>query len=204
MAILGLLFLAAAAVLGVETALSNRGDFMTVEAFDRTYSLTMSELFIGGVVCGAVAVFGLWLIVGSVARSRRGRMVAKHRVRAEDTQAELTNVNQTASELAEENDRLRNELAAERRSAATMGGVAVPPGAGNVPYGDQVSDAVRSNTISDTGHFDPYPAETGNGRAVDGRVADGAVADGRVADTDTTSIDTGSPAGVTGRRRGNR
>lgn len=191
MAILGLLLLAAAAVLGVETALSNRGDFMTVEAFDRTYSLTMSELFLVGTAVGAAALLGLWMLFGSIARSRRRRMVAKHRVRAEDTQTELTNVGQTAAELAEENDRLRNELAAERRAAATMGGVAVPPGAGNVAYGDQVSDAVRSNTISDTGRFDPYPAETGHDGAVN---TEAGRADGH---TD------GSHAGVTGNLRGN-
>lgn len=189
MVILGLLLLAGAAVLGVETALSNRGDFMTVEAFDRTYTLAMSELLLAGIACGAAAVLGLWMIVGSIARGRRRRVTAKHRLRAEESQTELSTVGQTAAELAEENDRLRNELAAERRAAATMGGVAVPPGAGNVAYGDQVSDAVRSDTISQTGHFEPYPTERGTDGAVNTEA-------GRTGTHDTH-------AGVTGNLRGN-
>ena len=193
MAILGLLLLAAATALGVETVLSNRGGFTTVEAFDRSYSFTTSEIVLVGAAFGAAVVLGLWMVLGSLTRARRKRNVARHRVRAEDTQTQLTTVGQTAAELAEENDRLRNELAAERRSAATMGGVAVPPGAGDVAYGDQVSDAVRSDTISQTGHFDPYPAD----RGTDGVVNTEA---GRA---DTRTDTTGSHAGVTGNLRGN-
>lgn len=162
MAILGLLLLAAAVVAGVEFGVSNLGD-TSFEVFGYTYTTTVAGLFLLGVATMAVAALGLWMISHSVRRRRRAKYDAKHR----QTGERLTEVDRTNAELVEENDRLRAELTEERRAAATLGGVAVPPGVGDVGYGDQVTDAARSNAITDTGRFDPYPTTTpvtGEGR----------------------------------------
>lgn len=184
MAILGLLILAAAAVFGVETYVSN-GTGLPFEVFGNSYTVPVSVVFLLGAVAMAVATLGAFMITGAFQRRRALRRDAKHAVRREETETRLSDTDRTNAELVEENDRLRGELAAERRAAATLGGVAVPPGAGNVAYGDQVSDAVRSETISDTGRYEPYPAENGVDRTID--------VDGRTDDK----------AGVVGRFRGN-
>ena len=196
MAILGLLLLAAAVAVGVETAYSNRST-QVVEVFGTFSAVPASVLFLFGALCATVALFGLMLITGRMQRRRTRRVDAKHRMQREETQTRLTDIDSTNAELVEENDRLRAELAAERRAAATMGGVAVPPGAGNVAYGDQVSDAVRSDTISDTGRFDPYPTEHGTDAAVNTEAmrTDTAGSNG-------TGTGTEEHAGFTGRLRG--
>lgn len=159
MVILGLLILAAAAALGVETVLATRGTDVTFTMWGETLTASVAVWFLLGAVLMTVAVFGLFLITGAVQRRRGHRVAARHRIQEERTGERLSAADETVAGLAEENERLRNELAAERRAAATMGGVAVPPGAGNVTYGDQVGDAVRSTTISDTGRYEPYPTE---------------------------------------------
>lgn len=170
MVVLGLLLLAAAVVGGAEMTISNRAGDVGFEVFGNGFATTPAGLFVLGAITMGVALLGLYLITGAVQRRRTYRRDAKHRVRTEETQTRLGEVDQTNAELVEENDRLRAELAAHERAEATLGGVAVPPGVGNVAYGDQVTDAVRSETISETGHFDPYPtadATTTHGRAVD-------------------------------------
>ena len=193
MAILGLLLLAAAAVIGVETAASNR-ETVIVETFGTFSAVPMGVVFLAGALVATLALLGLFMITGTFQRRRHLRATAKHRMRDEEASTRLTDTDSTNAELVEENDRLRAELAAERRAAATMGGVAVPPGVGNVAYGDQVSDAVRSDTISGTGRFEPYPTERGVNAPVNAEAArydgDGATGDEK--------------AGVVGRFRGNR
>ncbi|HWL36681.1 MAG TPA: hypothetical protein VNQ77_10845 [Frankiaceae bacterium] len=198
MAILGLLLLAAAAVFGVETAVSNQTG-LPIEVFGESRNVPVYVVFLLGALAMAVATLGTFMITGSFQRRRHVRRDAKHRIREEEVSTRLDDTTRTNAELIEENDRLRAELNSERRAAATMGGVAVPPGAGNVAYGDQVSDAVRSDTISDTGRFDPYPTE----RGVDGAVnTEGVRYDGTAHDTaDGTRHD--DKAGIVGRFRGN-
>jgi uncharacterized membrane protein YciS (DUF1049 family) len=194
MAILGLLLLAAATVVGIELAVSNDSR-VVVELFG-TYSVVpVSVVFLVGALLTTVALLGLFMITGTLQRKRHRTVVAKHRAEREETQTQLGEYDRTTAELVEENDRLRAELASERRAAATMGGVAVPPGAGQVAYGDPVSDAVRSDTISDTGRFDPYPIEHGNDSAVNTE----AVRYDGTATTDNAD----DKAGVVGRFRGN-
>jgi hypothetical protein len=195
MAILGLLIFAVATVLGVETVLGNRGT-VSVETFNMFSTVSVSVVFLWGVLLATLAIFGLFLITGSAQRRRHIRTDAKHRMRDEEVSTRLADTDRTAAELVEENDQLRAELAAERRAAATMGGVAVPPGAGDVTYGDQVSDAVRSDTISQTGHFDPYPA----GRGTDGVVN---TEDARYVDVTDEGTRRDDKAGIVGRFRGN-
>ena len=188
MAILGLLLLAAAVVVGVETGLSNTSD-INVEVFGNTYGIPVNVVFLLGAVLATVAVLGLFMITGAFQRRRHVRRDAKHRLHDEEVATRLTETDGTLGDVVAENDRLRAELAAERRAAATMGGVAVPPGAGNVPYGDQVSDAVRSDTVSQTGRFEPYPTETG------------VVGDTTAARYDGDTTDADEKAGVIGRFR---
>ena len=160
MAIVGLLILAAALAVGVETSIGNRAG-VGLEAFGQIYVLPVSVIFLVGATLATIALLGLFMVTGAAQRRRATRTEAKHRMRSEETESRLIDTDRTNADLVEENDRLRAELTAERRAAATMGGVTVPPGAGDVAYGDQVSDAVRSDTISDTGKFEPYPADRG-------------------------------------------
>jgi len=153
MAILGLLLLAAAVAAGLEFGLSNMGD-VGFEVFGTSFTAPLAVLFVLGAIAMAVATLGLFLVTGSFQRRRAHRYEAKHRVEREQTNTKLTEYDETTTDLVAENDRLRAELAAERRAAATMGGVTVPPGTGNVPYGDKVTDAVRGATID---LRDPYP-----------------------------------------------
>lgn len=203
MAILGLLILAAVAVVGVETAASNRSGEVVVETFGRFSTVSVSVVFVVGALLATIAILGLFMITGQFQRRWTQRRVARHRVTEEETASRLTETDRTNAELVEENDRLRAELAAERRSAATMGGVAVPPGVGNVAYGDQVSDAVRSETISDTGRYEPYPTEPADGRVPDERVTDERVTYGRTADGRVADERHDDKAGIVGRFRHN-
>jgi hypothetical protein len=193
MAILGLLILAAATALGVETVLATRATDIGFTVWGQSFTAPLATMFLLGAVVMTCAILGTFLITGAFQHRRVRRVDAKHRRYREETETRLGDVDRTNAELVEENDRLRGELAAERRAAATMGGVAVPPGVGNVAYGDQVSDAVRSDTISETGRFEPYPAETGAGRTVDVRD------DADVRDTERHD----DKAGIVGRFRGN-
>lgn len=162
MAILGLLLLAAAVVAGVEFGVSNTAD-TSFEVFGYGLSGPVASVFVLGALTMAVATLGTFLITGAFQRRRTVATTAKHRA----TEQRLGEYDATNAELVEENDRLRAELAEERRAAATMGGVAVPPGAGDVPYGDQVTDATRSQTISDTGRFEPYPTRDDRPQTID-------------------------------------
>lgn len=158
MAILGLLILAATAVAGVEFIVSNTSD-VGFEVFGTQFAAGLDVVFLLGAIAACVAVLGLFLVTGSTERRWGRRRAARHSARHAETEQRLTDVDRTNAELVEENDRLRAELAAQQRAAATMGGVAVPPGVGDVSYGDQVGDAVRSDTIAQTGHYEPYPTE---------------------------------------------
>ncbi len=150
MAILGLILFVAAVGTGVELAVSNRAA-VGGEAFGYTIASASPMAFlIVGALLTLVATLGMFMITGALERRRHRHLAAKHRVR------ETVDTNEA---LVEENEELRNELLTERRQRDTLGGVAVPPGTGDVAYADQISDAVRSNTISDTGRYEPYPAE---------------------------------------------
>ncbi len=147
MAIIGLLLLAAAVTFGVELSVSGLTD-TGFEVFGTGFTTYVTTVFLLGALTALVATLGAFMITGAFQRRRAHRTEARHRVR---------DIDATNAELVEENDRLRAELAAERRAAATMGGVTVPPGAGEVAYGDQVTDAVRSDTVAE--RVTPYPSE---------------------------------------------
>ena len=198
MAILGLLLLAAAIVVGAELVVSNLGA-TEFELFGTTLGADIATVFLLGAITMAVATLGAFLVTGTFQRRRISRYQAKHRV----TEERLGEFDRTNADLVEENDRLRSELAQERRAAATLGGVAVPPGTGDVPYGDQVTDAVRS----DTGRFDPYPVSpVGDGppATIDNtKFDDDNLRVGAAGTTDGRTTATGEEkAGVLGRFRG--
>jgi len=147
MAIIGLLLLAAAVTFGVELGVSSLNT-TGFEVFGTGFTTDVATVFVLGALTMAVGTLGAFMITGSFQRRRALRTEARHRVR---------DIDATNADLVEENDRLRAELADERRAAATMGGVTVPPGAGDVAYGDQVTDAVRSDTVAQ--RTTPYPSE---------------------------------------------
>ena len=199
MVILGLLLLAAAGVVGTEMAISNPTG-VPFEVFGNGYTVPVYAVFLLGALLMTVAILGAFMITGALQRRRVVRHDAKHRVRVEDYETRVAELERSNAELIAENDRLNGVVADHERAVATMGGVAVPPGVGDVAYGDQVSDAVRSNTITDTGRFDPYPTEGGtvSGAAVNTEAArDDAAGTTGVTGTDRTD----DKAGVVGRFR---
>jgi ABC-type nickel/cobalt efflux system permease component RcnA len=173
MVVLGLLLVAAAAVFGTEMVLSNT-DVTTAEAFNETVAnVSAAEFFLVGAACALALCLGLWLISHGIGRSRRRRAMARHAVNEKttalrETEGELTGI-------AEENERLRAELAEERRNRLTMGGAVVPPPvtAEGTAYDTQTYDVDTDQTIDldgdrtampnetfarETRTFDPYPA----------------------------------------------
>lgn len=150
MAVLGLLLLAAATVVGVEVVRLNDAT-VTVSTFGYLTDLTAGGLFLAGAAAGLLATLGLLLLLGGFGRMRR-RRAERRQLKSEKTRL-VSERDQEISELADENARLREELATERREQLTMGGITLPPGE-DVPYGDQVSDAV----YADSG--EPYPTES--------------------------------------------
>jgi hypothetical protein len=163
----------------------------------------VAGVFLLGALVATVALLGLFMVTGALQRRRTVAVIGKHRARVEETEGRLSDVEAANAELVAENDRLRTELTDHQRAMATMGGVAVPPGVGEVSYGDQISDAVRSTTVTDTGRFDPYPTEAGttSGAAVNnGTRFDGTPVD--VTDDAVNGTTAGAgKAGVVGRFR---
>lgn len=150
MVLLGLLLIAAAAVVGVEVVRVNM-TATDVSAFGTTITgYSLGSLFLAGVAAGVLACLGLWMIKAGLARSRRRRLERKNIVNERETI--VTEKESELDDLAVENERLRAEIEAERRERLTMGGVAVPPGVDG-SYGDQISDTVYKERVAE-----PYPS----------------------------------------------
>jgi uncharacterized integral membrane protein len=163
MAVLGLLLVAVAAAAGVEFVLSNTAT-TGFEVFGYTFVSPLATIAIFGAIAGAVAMLGLWMIVASFRRRRMRKQLGKHRIQIDELQVRAGELDQLNAELVRENDRLRADLQAHQLAEATLGGVAVPPGTGAVPYADQISDTVHKDTLDLTdgasaGRTDPYPTE---------------------------------------------
>jgi uncharacterized integral membrane protein len=102
MIVLGLLLLLASGALTFGVVLHNT-DTVSIAAFGQTASnLTLGELFLAGVVTGALAILGLTMILAGASRSRARRVVRKRAMRDAVDERET---------LAGENARLRSELA---------------------------------------------------------------------------------------------
>ena len=125
MAVIGLLLVLAAAVGGAELMVSNTADY-DVELFGRTLTgVPLGAVFLAGAIAMLALLVGLMMLTSGLgrARTRRAARVAEvkqHKAAASSLQGAL-------AETADENDRLRRELAEERLAQDTLGGVAVPP-----------------------------------------------------------------------------
>ena len=112
MAVLGLILVVVAAVVGADIVLENTGS-TTGTLFNQTVSdLSLGGVFLAGAVTALVLALGLWLLFGSAARARRRRQEAKQQRREVVAEKDT---------LAAENARLAQEL--ERARSRTGGNV---------------------------------------------------------------------------------
>jgi uncharacterized integral membrane protein len=98
---LGLLLVVAAGVVGVAVVLDNT-DAASVSAFGTTLDTTTAGVFVAGAVAGLALMLGLAMMSVGAHRRRTKRRAAKAQVREARTEAEV---------LAEENARLRAQVA---------------------------------------------------------------------------------------------
>ena len=118
MVVLGLLLLLAAGGLTAAVVTANT-DAVTVTAFEQSASgLTLGGLFLAGVVTGAIAILGLTMMLAGLSRRRARRVGIKREMRDARDERET---------LAEENARLRDELASSRSASTTYADDAVYP-----------------------------------------------------------------------------
>jgi FtsZ-binding cell division protein ZapB len=102
MVVLGLLLLLGAGALTAAVVLANT-DTVLVAAFGQSASgLTIGGLFLAGVITGAIAILGLTMMLAGLSRRRARRAGLKR---------EMRDVRDERETLAEENDRLKSELA---------------------------------------------------------------------------------------------
>ena len=108
MVVLGLLLLLGAGALTAAVVMANT-DTVAVSAFGESATgLTVGGLFLAGVIAGAIAILGLTMMLAGLSR-RRARRVGLKR--------EMRDVRDERETLAEENARLRDELAASRSTS---------------------------------------------------------------------------------------
>ncbi|MDT7571136.1 MAG: hypothetical protein QOE05_1310 [Actinomycetota bacterium] len=118
MVVLGLLLLLAAGALTAAVVMANT-DAVAVSAFGESASgLTIGGLFLAGAVTGAIAILGLTMMLAGLSR-RRSRRVGRKR--------EMRDARDERETLAEENARLRDELASTRSADSTYADDAVYP-----------------------------------------------------------------------------
>jgi uncharacterized integral membrane protein len=98
---LGLLLVVAAGVVGVVVVLDNT-DAVSVSAFGTTLDTTTAGVFLAGAVAGLALMLGLAMMSIGARRRRTKRRAAKAQVREARTEADV---------LAEENARLRAQVA---------------------------------------------------------------------------------------------
>jgi hypothetical protein len=133
--ILGLIILVAAVVVGVAGVLSNGGTHGLAHGFSVLgYHVTGSgTVFLYGIVVGAVALFGLWLLLAGVRRtSRRGR-TARRGLR--QSQRETAQSRQETAAVSKDRDDLINQRDTARAYTASTLANGAPPGNGAPPAG---------------------------------------------------------------------
>ena len=110
MAVLGLLLLALCGTLAAGVYLSNTEAVHTAEAFGVSLdNVSIGGIFLVGALTGLVAMLGLSMLLGGMARGRRKRAERKRLMKERAG---------TAEELARENERLAAELEERRRAEA--------------------------------------------------------------------------------------
>jgi len=111
MVVLGLLVLVVAGVVTAGMVLQNT-DASMASVFGQAVNGTTGGLFLAGVITGAVALLGLMLLLAGVTRRRARRAGLKRQVREARGERES---------LAEENARLKGELARQSDPATYPG-----------------------------------------------------------------------------------
>jgi hypothetical protein len=104
--ILGLIIVVAAVVVGVAGVLGNGGTHGLAHGFSVLgYHVTGSgTVFLYGIIVGAVALFGLWLLLAGVRRSSRRGRAARHGLR--QSQRETAQSRQETAAVAKDRDAL--------------------------------------------------------------------------------------------------
>ena len=112
MAVVGLILLALCGTLAAGVYLSNTQTVQTAEAFGIALdNVSIGGIFLVGALTGVVAMIGLSMLMGGLARRRR-RRIERKRLMKESAG--------TAEELARENERLAAELEERRRAEAAV------------------------------------------------------------------------------------
>jgi hypothetical protein len=138
--IIGLIILVAAVVAGVAGVLGNGGTHGLAHGFSVLgYHVTGSgTVFLYGIVVGAVALFGLWLVqAGARHTSRRGRAARRglrqsQRETAQSRQETAQSRQETAAVSKDRDDLIGQRDTARAYTASTLGNGA-PPGNGSPP-----------------------------------------------------------------------
>jgi hypothetical protein len=133
--ILGLIILVAAVVVGVAGVLGNGGTHGLAHGFSVLgYHVTGSgTVFLYGIIVGAVALFGLWLLLAGVRRtSRRGR-AARRGLR--QSQRETAQSRQETAAVSKDRDELIGQRDTARAYTASTLGNGAPSGNGTPPAG---------------------------------------------------------------------
>ena len=116
MIIVGLVLIVAGAVFGIDVAAKNRFGVHDVEAFGSSLGLHRADqIFLLGVVTGAVILLGLALVVSGIRRSRSRRVAYRHQRR------DVAETNQRAADLETENQRLRSSSGSDVLRATYRG-----------------------------------------------------------------------------------
>jgi hypothetical protein len=134
--ILGLIILVAAIVVGVAGVLGNGGTHGLAHGFSVLgYHVTGSgTVFLYGIAVGAVALFGLWLLLAGVRRtSRRGR-AARRGLR--QSQRETAQSRQETAAVSKDRDDLIGQRDTARAYTASTLANGEPPGNGTPPSND--------------------------------------------------------------------
>jgi hypothetical protein len=164
--ILGLIILVAAVVVGVAGVLGNGNTHGLAHGFSVLgYHVTSSgTVFLYGIVVGAVALFGLWLLLAGMRHtSRRGRAARRglrqsQRETAESRQETAESRQETAAVSKDRDDLIGQRDTARAYTASTLGN-GTPPGngtsAGNgTPPGDLNRSQDGGNPSQDGGRRD--------------------------------------------------
>jgi hypothetical protein len=133
--ILGLIILVAAAVVGVAGVLGNGDAHGLAHGFSVLgYHVTGSgTVFLSGIAVGAVALFGLWLLLAGARRaSRRGR-AARRGLR--QSRRETAQSRQETAAVAKDRDDLIGQRDTARAYTASTPGNGAPSGNGAPPAG---------------------------------------------------------------------
>lgn len=112
---LGLLFMIVAAAV-TAGALYDGGESATFEIFGQTVGTTVGGVFVAGLATMLVFLLGVWLLMRSMARSRRKRHERKETRTREQESA--SKIEEERARLRAENEQLQERLARGSRPAA--------------------------------------------------------------------------------------